>query len=122
MVAGSFTSVDAVALNETALARLNIDEGPLMRTFNPGAGADSTIFALAETTLPTGVASNQTNVAFYIGGSFANYNGSPAGGIARVNGSSYSPGYQGALDPNFVVGQGSHERERNRSRPGRSIG
>jgi uncharacterized delta-60 repeat protein len=102
MVAGSFTSVDGVTRN--GISRLNIG-GSMDETFNPGSGADSTVFAIVETLLPTGV-TNQTNIAYYVGGNFANFNGVPSGGITRLNGSLGSPGYQGGVDPNFNVGQG----------------
>lgn len=99
---GDFTSFDGVARN--GMARLNIN-GSLDETFNPGSGADSTIFTVAETLLPTG-APNQTNLAYYIGGNFANFDSVACGGIARINGSSNSPGYEGAVDTTFSVGQG----------------
>jgi uncharacterized delta-60 repeat protein len=102
MIAGSFSSVDEVTRN--GIARLNID-GSLDETFNPGSGADNTIFALAETLLPT-AQTGVTNLSYYIGGSFANFDSVPSGGIARVYGSVNSPGYQGAIDPFFNVGQG----------------
>lgn len=102
LVAGNFTNIDGV--NRNAVARLNLD-GSLDETFNPNAGADNSILAVAETFLPTAVI-NQTSLAYYVAGDFANYNGVEAGGIARLNASSNSPGPQGALDPNFNVLQG----------------
>lgn len=102
LIAGSFTSVDGVVRN--SVARLNID-GSVDETFDPGNGADSTIYAAAETILPTGT-SNQTYLAYYLGGNFANYNTVPSGAIVRVNASSNAPGYPGTLDPAFNVGQG----------------
>jgi uncharacterized repeat protein (TIGR01451 family)/uncharacterized delta-60 repeat protein len=103
MIVGNFNQVDQV--NESGIARLNQD-GSLDTSFNPGAGADSSIYAIAETFLPAALTNQAPTRAYYIGGNFANYNGQPAGGIARVNGSTNSPGYQGQLDPNFNVGQG----------------
>jgi uncharacterized delta-60 repeat protein len=119
VIAGSFTSVDEVTRN--GIARLDVD-GSVDESFNPGSGADNTIFALAETLLPTGLA-NLTNLAYYIGGSFANFNGVPSVGIARLNGSANSPGFQGAVDSSFNVGQGGGgQHQRLHSGPGRASG
>jgi uncharacterized repeat protein (TIGR01451 family)/uncharacterized delta-60 repeat protein len=103
MIVGNFTQVDAV--NRGGIARLNLD-GSVDETFNPGSGADSTIFAFAEASLPSGISNQPSSLAYYIGGNFANYNGVPSGGIARLNASTNSPGYQGSVDPDFNVGQG----------------
>jgi uncharacterized repeat protein (TIGR01451 family)/uncharacterized delta-60 repeat protein len=99
VIAGNFTQVDGV--NRGGIARLNLD-GSIDETFNPGDGADSTIFAVAETSF----INQPSTIAYYIGGSFANYNSVPCGGIARLNASTNSPGYQGTVDPYFNVGQG----------------
>ena len=115
MIAGDFTQVDSV--NRNGIARLNLD-GSVDETFNPGSGADSTIFAIAPiTTVPT-IVSNAFATAYYIGGNFANYNGMPAGGIARLNASTNSSGFQGSLDPSFNVGQGVTGQRCHHSRPG----
>ena len=103
MIAGDFTQVDEV--NRAGIARLNLD-GSVDETFNPGSGADSTIYAIAETFLPAAVPGQSNTIAYYIGGSFANYDGFPSGGIARLNASTNSLGYQGTLDPNFNAAQG----------------
>ncbi len=103
MIVGDFTQVDEV--NRAGIVRLNLD-GSVDETFNPGSGADSTIYALAETFLPAAVPGQSNTIAYYIGGNFANYDGFPAGGIARLNASTNSLGYQGNLDPNFNVSQG----------------
>ena len=114
VIVGSFSTVDTI--NRSGVARLNLD-GSLDETFNPGSGADSTVFAVAETLLPTGLTNSAgvalTNLSFYIGGKFANFDGVPSGGIARLNGSTNSPGYPGTVDLNFNVGQGvraQHQR------------
>jgi uncharacterized delta-60 repeat protein len=107
LIAGSFSTVDTI--NRNGIARLNLS-GTLDETFNPGSGADSTVFAAAETLLPTAQTNAQgnllTELSYYIGGNFANYDGVPSGGIARVNASTNSPGLPGTLDLNFNVAQG----------------
>jgi len=103
VIAGDFTQVDEV--NREGIARLNLD-GSVDETFNPGSGADSTIFAVAEASLPAAITNQTRPLAYYIGGNFANFDGVPAGGITRLNASTNSPGYPGTVDPNFNVGQG----------------
>ncbi len=49
LIVGGFSQVDQV--NRGGMARLNVD-GSLDGTFNPGAGADSTVFAIAQQFLP----------------------------------------------------------------------
>ena len=95
VIVGGFNQVDGV--NRNGIARLNLD-GSVDESFNPGSGADSTIFAVAEAQVPA--------LAYYIGGNFANFDGVPSGGIARLNASPNSPGIQGTIDPNFNVLQG----------------
>ena len=102
VMAGSFTQVDNVTRG--GIARLNLD-GSIDETFNPGSGADSSVFTMAQAFLPTAV-SNQFATYYYIGGNFANFDGVPAGGIVRLNGSTNAFGYQGNVDPNFNPGQG----------------
>ena len=51
MVAGTFAHFDGVPLNN--IARLNLN-GSVDGTFNPGSGADNTIYALVQTTLGAG--------------------------------------------------------------------
>lgn len=103
MLVGDFTQVNEV--NRSGIARLNLN-GSIDETFNPGSGADNTVFTLAQTFLPAPVAGQPETIAYYIGGNFANFDGIPNGGIARLNGSTNSPGYPGQLDPNFNAGQG----------------
>ncbi|HEX3720204.1 MAG TPA: Calx-beta domain-containing protein [Verrucomicrobiae bacterium] len=96
MAVGAFYQFDQV--NRNGIARLNLD-GSLDESFNPGAGADSTVFSIAEQFLP-GAATNQSTVPYYvIGGNFANFDGLPAGGVARLM-------LNGEVDPNFNLGAG----------------
>ena len=91
MLAGGFSQVDQV--NRAGIARLNPD-GSLDTTFNPGAGADNAVYAVAQQFLP-GATTNVPNLAYYvIGGSFENYDGYPAPGVGRLTAT-------GAVDPNF---------------------
>jgi uncharacterized repeat protein (TIGR01451 family)/uncharacterized delta-60 repeat protein len=96
MIVGNFTQTDQV--NRSGIARLNLD-GSLDETFNPGAGADSIVFGIAEQLLPAA----QTNLApvpyYVICGNFANFNGFPSSGVARLT-------TGGQLDPNFNIGAG----------------
>ncbi len=74
MVAGAFAHFDGIPRNN--IARLNLN-GSVDETFNPGSGADNTIYALVETKLAP-AATNQAPIrAYIIGGSFANFNGVP---------------------------------------------
>ena len=63
--------------------------GSLDLTFNPGLGADGTVFCMAL----------QTNGQVVIGGNFQNFNGQPNHYVARLN-------LDGSLDTTFNVGQG----------------
>jgi uncharacterized delta-60 repeat protein len=81
LIAGNFVAVNGVARGR--VARLNSD-GTLDSTFDPGSGADFTIFALAQ--------DSDGNV--YVGGAFTTFNGVSRGGIAKLSAS-------GALDPTF---------------------
>jgi uncharacterized delta-60 repeat protein/uncharacterized repeat protein (TIGR01451 family) len=100
MIVGDFTQVNMV--NSPRIARLNLN-GVLDTSFNPGSGADGTIYAITNMSLPT-AGTNLTNVTFatnyVIGGAFANYNGNPAGGVARVL-------TNGLPDPSFHLGSGA---------------
>ena len=87
LVGGLFTSFNSVALSR--LARLNPD-GTLDSLFNPGSGADSAVYALAETFV--GGASKAL-----VAGAFANLNGQNYNGIGRLN-------YDGTPDTNFNSG------------------
>ena len=96
MIVGDFSQVNGV--NRQGVARLNLN-GVLDTAFNSGAGADGTVFTIAQMLLAVSP-TDLTNVPYYvIGGNFANYNGAHAGGVARVTPS-------GAFDPNFNLGPG----------------
>ncbi|MFM1768766.1 MAG: hypothetical protein RJA22_1295 [Verrucomicrobiota bacterium] len=73
LIAGDFLSVNGVA--RTRVARLNID-GSLDLGFDPGRGADGTIFSIAVDDQGRAV----------IGGDFTLVNGFPRRGVARLNG------------------------------------
>jgi uncharacterized delta-60 repeat protein len=74
LIGGDFTAFNGT--NRARLARLNAD-GSLDLSFEPGSGANSTIFALAI----------QPNGAIVIGGDFTVVNGVPRNRVARVFGS-----------------------------------
>jgi uncharacterized delta-60 repeat protein/uncharacterized repeat protein (TIGR01451 family) len=96
MVVGNFSTVDQV--NRAGIARLNID-GSLDSSFNPGAGADGPVNAIAQQFLPAAT-TNQPNLSYYvIAGGFANFDGYPSAGVTRLT-------TTGALDPNFNPGAG----------------
>jgi uncharacterized repeat protein (TIGR01451 family)/uncharacterized delta-60 repeat protein len=96
MMVGEFTQVDQVP--RAGVARLDLN-GSLDTSFNPGAGADSTVYAITEQFLPA-PQTNLPSVPFYvIGGNFANFDGAPSGGVARLTAA-------GALDPTFNIGAG----------------
>jgi uncharacterized delta-60 repeat protein/uncharacterized repeat protein (TIGR01451 family) len=83
LVGGPFSMING--LNRNGLARL-MSDGTLDSSFNPSAGGDGTVYALAETFLP--------DRRILIGGNFLNMNGLPHQGLARLN-------TAGALDPTF---------------------
>ncbi|HEY3863683.1 MAG TPA: Calx-beta domain-containing protein [Verrucomicrobiae bacterium] len=95
MIVGDFATVNQV--NSPHIARLNLN-GILDASFNPGAGADGTIYCITNMILPT--ASSSNTLTYVIGGAFANYNGTAVGGIARVTAS-------GTIDSTFNVGSGA---------------
>ena len=86
VVGGLFTNVSSV--NRSHVARLNID-GSLDTSFNPGAGSDNPIFALAL----------QPDGRVLIGGSFTSFNGVNRPNLARLN-------TNGTLNLSFNVGTG----------------
>jgi uncharacterized delta-60 repeat protein len=96
IIAGSFTFVNGQHLNY--ISRLMTD-GSVDSTFNPGSGADSPIYALAETFI------GGTRVV-YAGGAFGNFNSVSSPGIVRLNGSEIvSQG--GTVDTSFATGLGA---------------
>jgi uncharacterized delta-60 repeat protein/uncharacterized repeat protein (TIGR01451 family) len=96
MIVGNFTQVNGTSRNN--VARLNLD-GSLDETFNPGAGADSTVFGIAEQFLPAPVTNEPPELFYVLGGNFANIDGYPSSGLARVT-------ETGQLDPTFDLGAG----------------
>jgi uncharacterized delta-60 repeat protein/uncharacterized repeat protein (TIGR01451 family) len=96
MIVGDFNQADQV--NSPKIARLSLNGG-LDTSFNPGSGADGTVYTITQMYLPAS-ATNLANVPYYvIGGAFANFDGAPAGGVARLT-------QAGAMDPNFNLGLG----------------
>ena len=89
VVGGAFTNMDGVVLNR--IARLNTD-GSQDSSFNPGAGADNTVYCLAETFI--GGARK-----IYAGGAFSIMNGSSTPDIVRLND-------DGTVDTAFNTGAG----------------
>jgi uncharacterized delta-60 repeat protein len=89
LVGGAFTNFNGTILNR--IARLNTD-GTLDSSFNPGAGADNTVYALAETFIG-GVRK------IYTAGAFASMNGNATPFVARLNN-------DGTVDTGFGTGVG----------------
>ncbi len=87
IIAGMFTTYNGTTRNK--IARLNLD-GTIDPTFNPGVGADLTIYTIAI----------QSNGKMVIGGGFSTYNGIARRGIARLNS-------DGTLDSPFNPGTGT---------------
>ncbi len=91
VLGGLFTSVDGRPLN--ALARLT-PGAVLDSTFDPGAGADNTVYAIAETFV-------RGERKLVIGGAFNVVNGISRRSIARLN-------ENGTVDPAFKPGSGAN--------------
>jgi uncharacterized delta-60 repeat protein/uncharacterized repeat protein (TIGR01451 family) len=77
VIAGDFDIVNNVFRHK--IARLTID-GSLDTVFNPGAGADGVIYALAQT-----VGGNNAERKVLAAGAFAGFNGVAANGIVQLN-------------------------------------
>jgi len=88
IVGGEFTVI--ASTNRNYIARFN-QNGGVDTTFNPGAGADNPIYAVAV----------QSDGKVLIGGDFSTFNGVPRSGIARLNSN-------GTLDSNFRPGNGAN--------------
>jgi uncharacterized delta-60 repeat protein len=88
-IGGLFTSI--AGTNRNHIGRLNVD-GKVDPTFNPGAGTDNPVFALAE----------QSDRHLLIGGNFSSYRGVTRNGIARVS-------TNGVLDVTFDPGTGAND-------------
>ncbi len=91
LIGGAFDKVDGISRNR--MARLMTD-GTLDTSFNPGAGVDNSVFALAQTFI------NGSRVA-YLGGAFSTVNGVSFSGIARLND-------DGSVDNTFAPGLGAN--------------
>jgi uncharacterized delta-60 repeat protein len=89
LVAGAFTSFNGLVRNR--ITRLNTD-GSTDSSFKPGAGADNTIYSLAETFVG-GVRK------IYIGGAFSTIGGISHPNLARLNN-------DGTVDGGFAPGTG----------------
>lgn len=92
LIGGDFTTFNGISRNR--IARLNTN-GTLDVTFNPGAGANGSVFTLAL----------QPNGKVILGGSFTTMNGTSRIRIARL-----LP--NGALDTNFNPGTGANSTVR----------
>ena len=90
LIVGAFTSVNGVARNR--IARLN-DDGTLDTGFNPGTGANNTIWAVA----------SQSDGRLIVSGGFTTFNGAARVRLARLN-------PDGSLDNTFNVGSGMNSR------------
>lgn len=89
LVGGDFTVINGV--NRSFIGRLNSD-GTIDGYFDPGAGADNPVYAVAETF-------SGTNRFVLIGGGFTSVDGIPRSGIARLTD-------KGTVDTTFAPGLG----------------
>jgi uncharacterized delta-60 repeat protein len=89
LVGGAFTSFDGYVRNR--ITRLNTD-GSIDTSFNPGAGADNTVYGIAET-FTNGVRQ------IYLAGAFSTVNGISHPNLARLNNN-------GTVDGAFAPGTG----------------
>lgn len=90
VVGGAFANIDGII--RSRVARLMTD-GSLDTSFNPGSGADNTIFSLFETFI-------NGSRELYVGGAFSTINGTASPGVARLNN-------DGSVDTSFAVGLGA---------------
>jgi uncharacterized delta-60 repeat protein len=90
LVAGAFTNLRGQARNR--IGRLN-SNGVLDTSFNPGTGADNTIWGMGL----------QSDGKIIVSGAFANFNGAARSRFARLN-------TDGSLDNAFNVGTGGNGR------------
>ncbi|MDR3456204.1 MAG: Calx-beta domain-containing protein [Verrucomicrobiae bacterium] len=89
LIGGTFTSVNGTTLNH--IARLNQD-GTIDSSFNPGAGADNTVYAIAETFIGG-------SRKVYVGGAFGLIDGQTIPFVTRLNN-------DGTVDNSFATGSG----------------
>ncbi len=92
LVGGEFTSINGTARNR--IARLNSD-GSLDTTFNPGSGANGTVFAIATTSY------SYYSSGIIIGGDFTSYNGTNRGRVALLSTS-------GSLNTSYLNSAGAN--------------
>jgi len=92
LVGGEFTSINGTARNR--IARLNSD-GSLDTTFNPGSGANGTVFAIATTSY------SYYSSGIIIGGDFTSYNGTGRGRVALLSTS-------GSLNTSYLNSSGAN--------------
>src|SRR5439155_25889870 len=91
IIGGLFTRINST--NRNAIARLNSD-GTLDDSFNPGAGADNPVYAIA--LLPDNKA--------VIGGSFTTFNGVPRPNLSLLNtNGTLNTFFNPVLGPNRIV-------------------
>ena len=94
LVGGTFTNFNGTVLNH--IARLNTD-GTLDSSFNPGAGADGTVYSIAETFIGG-------NRKIYAAGAFGRMNGVVSAFVARLNNNgTVDAGFNTGAGPNAVV-------------------
>jgi uncharacterized delta-60 repeat protein len=91
LIGGAFANINDTLCNR--MARLMAD-GSLDTTFNPGSGADNSVFALAETFI-------NGDREIYVGGAFSTFNGNAYPGLVRLYNS-------GTIDPSFAPGVGAN--------------
>jgi uncharacterized delta-60 repeat protein len=91
VIGGAFTLVNGIHRNY--ICRL-LTDGSLDTSFNPGSGADSTVYALAE-----GFVGGARKI--YVGGAFGAINGVTRPSIARLNDN-------GTVDTSFATGLGAN--------------
>jgi uncharacterized delta-60 repeat protein len=92
LLGGTFTNYYAVGNSRNRIARINPD-GTLDATFNPGSGANQTIFTIL------------TDGDFaVIGGLFTDYNGTTVSRIARVRNATPPTAFTSAVPPSGMVG------------------
>ena len=94
LVGGEFTSINGTARNR--IARLNSD-GSLDTTFNPGSGANGTVFAIANATASYPF----YNSGIIIGGDFTSYDGTNRGRVALLSTS-------GSLNTSYLNSSGAN--------------
>jgi len=96
VIGGSFSAVDTVARNN--IARVKSD-GSLDTSFNPGFGANASVYAVAEAFVGG-------SRRIYVGGGFSTISGGSSPNFARLYGQNVGGTSAGALDPFYSAGSG----------------